>query len=341
MACPCGKRFCFACHGDPHWPLSCQDRAQYDALLRQKGDRDKRPALMLSTDVEVRGKNCPKCNRFIVKEGGCPYMTCLCRHTFWWCCRKSTSYGHNCPSIMAVTDTTNTTRRVIKHVQRSATERDVSEGPWYTLAVQHRTAQHPRLARQDYQRAQQLRNKLLALTAKGADIGLPLAVLKTGQHSKAAGARWLSESTEDQVHAPRTTVDHRDSQGRPGSAGSARCQSGGLLSSAAPGLARHHVRQATAAMTKLKLEIHSVVENTAALLHLRQQRAGGQDLSPSTVSCLKNTVERLAFLASTLHLMLDTQGPHELRRVLPWFRHVQREVKDSLTTLARVLRCQQ
>jgi ariadne-1 len=31
-------------------------------------------------------RKCPKCHRFIEKNGGCNHMTCLCSHEICWKC---------------------------------------------------------------------------------------------------------------------------------------------------------------------------------------------------------------------------------------------------------------
>jgi hypothetical protein len=47
-----------------------------DSLLRE----------MSLVQVKVRGKQCPKCKRFIEKLGGCFYMNCACGAQFCWGC---------------------------------------------------------------------------------------------------------------------------------------------------------------------------------------------------------------------------------------------------------------
>ncbi|KRX07980.1 hypothetical protein PPERSA_10615 [Pseudocohnilembus persalinus] len=42
-------------------------------------------------------KQCPQCERFINKNGGCNHMTCQCTQQFCWICTQKYQPGHVCP----------------------------------------------------------------------------------------------------------------------------------------------------------------------------------------------------------------------------------------------------
>ncbi|ESO81946.1 hypothetical protein LOTGIDRAFT_135674, partial [Lottia gigantea] len=84
--CQCGTNVCTDCHKEGHWPASCEHYAFYRKKLDDFKDDIFVNAYWIPNDVQLRGKNCPKCKRFIVKNGGCPNMMCVCGEWFCWSC---------------------------------------------------------------------------------------------------------------------------------------------------------------------------------------------------------------------------------------------------------------
>lgn len=96
-ACECGVKFCSHCFKFPHWPAPCDTSQQYWGLLKKKGIEMTINDSDYSTSVPemlVQGKVCPKCKRFIEKDGGCFSMRCICGTTFCWGCRCIFGVNH-------------------------------------------------------------------------------------------------------------------------------------------------------------------------------------------------------------------------------------------------------
>ena len=87
-------------------------------------------------------------------------------------------------------------------------------------------------------------------------------------------------------------------------------------------------------MVRLKMELHHVLEHTAALLHLRAEAASDPAAS---LKKLEDVFRQLAFHADTLRLSLKERSPHEIGRVLLWLQRVQGEVKVTLKALVSVV----
>ncbi|XP_048736695.2 uncharacterized protein LOC125651893 [Ostrea edulis] len=95
VVCECGFKFCPKCLKFPHWPVSCGTSHEYWNLLKEKGISMKSSNEdLLPSEVQVRGKSCPKCNQFIEKEGGCYSMECICGINFCWGCRGIFGVNH-------------------------------------------------------------------------------------------------------------------------------------------------------------------------------------------------------------------------------------------------------
>ena len=362
MVCPCGKQFCFRCHDVPHWPLSCDALRQYHALLRRHGDLQTAPHSQLWV-VEVKGKTCPRCRRFIEKDGGCLHMVCVCQHAFWWCCLQSRVHDPRCSQTDGNRNqhTWQTARRVIKHVDTSASR----SSAFYDLAVQHRAYQHPKEVRLLGKRAEDVRRKLQVLSSRGVDIGVPPLphVAATGPSmtavTKPASTRPTTRGAKKQDPVTDEEDIRQDCQAAPAPDGNhnsllTRPQTprrrGALPGAESPPLAspaedhaRQHVKHATVAMTRLMVALHNVIEHTAALLNFYEEEEEGDprgrdhDLSRVTLKKVKGELEHLVFLASSLDWLLDARSPRQLRHALPWFRCLQRGAKDAMTTLARLL----
>ena len=87
VSCACGVEICFDCLQPAHWPATCEQSVAYWRALKKNGQLDVDFDEYSSKTVHVRGKKCPKCDRFIEKNGGCFYMTCVCGASFCWGCR--------------------------------------------------------------------------------------------------------------------------------------------------------------------------------------------------------------------------------------------------------------
>eukprot|EP00105_Crassostrea_gigas_P004813 XP_011418157.1 PREDICTED: uncharacterized protein LOC105321541 [Crassostrea gigas] len=96
-ACECGIKFCSHCFKFPHWPAPCDTSQQYWGLLKKKGIDITLNDSDYSTpdpDILVQGKVCPKCKRFIEKDGGCYRMLCVCGTSFCWGCQGIFGVNH-------------------------------------------------------------------------------------------------------------------------------------------------------------------------------------------------------------------------------------------------------
>ncbi|XP_061171981.1 uncharacterized protein LOC133181507 [Saccostrea echinata] len=93
--CECGTEFCSSCFKFPHWPATCETSQEYWNFLRGKGiDIEFSIDDISSTELQVRGKNCPNCNQFIEKQGGCFSVVCVCGICFCWGCRGIFRVNH-------------------------------------------------------------------------------------------------------------------------------------------------------------------------------------------------------------------------------------------------------
>lgn len=133
VTCVCGKEFCFLCLSHPHWPATCEQSETYRDNLQtlippQEADEEQQQAATVSVQqtpknrrkndfVEVEGRVCPKCSRFIEKRGGCQHITCKCGNEFCWSCLTRWSNHDRCkPNSFVVFEYTRRLR--IKHFER-------------------------------------------------------------------------------------------------------------------------------------------------------------------------------------------------------------------------------
>ncbi|KAK3091701.1 hypothetical protein FSP39_022001 [Pinctada imbricata] len=136
VSCACGMEVCFDCLQPAHWPATCKQSMTYWRTLKSNGhdvDFDEYNA----QTVKVSGKNCPVCNRFIEKNGGCYYMTCVCGSSFCWGCGKPYP-GHQMTSDCDQNkkgDKHNNKTMTVRHIKRRQIA-DVS--PMYQKAVENR-----------------------------------------------------------------------------------------------------------------------------------------------------------------------------------------------------------
>jgi ariadne-1 len=75
VECPCGVGFCFACAAGAHSPCPCTMWDQWE--VKCNGESETVNWILANT------KNCPKCYKTIVKEGGCNLVTCKCGQYLW------------------------------------------------------------------------------------------------------------------------------------------------------------------------------------------------------------------------------------------------------------------
>ena len=144
-SCQCGKRVCFDCLGDVHWPAQCTAAAVNKQKLLKNGDDDIIPTEVGET-VIVSGKHCPFCKRFVEKNGGCPQMTCLCGNLFCWGCGKAWKSGkHDAECYRNGSVNTHGTKDVFiepedrTYLQNKRISKWFKSAQWYKVAVVHRT----------------------------------------------------------------------------------------------------------------------------------------------------------------------------------------------------------
>ena len=145
-SCTCGKKACFVCQTDVHWPVECSVANNYRRKLRENGD-DKIAPVVTTEPFTVNGRNCPFCKRFVEKNGGCPYMTCICRHNFCWGCGKQwnlTKHGVECYKSGTLNNHKGTQDITVKEemsnlARNKLISRWYKNANWYKIAVEHRT----------------------------------------------------------------------------------------------------------------------------------------------------------------------------------------------------------
>ncbi|CAM0875837.1 unnamed protein product [Alopecurus aequalis] len=78
VECTCGVGFCFVCAAEAHSPCPCTMWEQWE--VKCNGESETVNWILANT------KNCPKCFKPIVKEGGCNLVTCKCGQ--YLCCNR-------------------------------------------------------------------------------------------------------------------------------------------------------------------------------------------------------------------------------------------------------------
>lgn len=80
LRCSCGISICRLCLAEGHYPASCAQAKRYREELRANNT-----AKTTDEDLyESEGKNCPACNIYYEKNGGCNFMSCPCGMYFCW-----------------------------------------------------------------------------------------------------------------------------------------------------------------------------------------------------------------------------------------------------------------
>ncbi|BFZ09290.1 hypothetical protein BsWGS_12329 [Bradybaena similaris] len=117
VTCECGQEFCCLCLSQPHWPATCVQAQEYRQNLTHASQNHTDDSLPIEDApaplhpsspkkgilMEIEGRLCPKCSRFIDKNGGCMHMSCRCGHQFCWLCLKDWNNHDLCfadPSII-------------------------------------------------------------------------------------------------------------------------------------------------------------------------------------------------------------------------------------------------
>jgi len=93
--CACDKRICQSCNY-AHLPLTCNLYLKWKILYEEES---KRVLVDEGSDFNkiVRAtKECTRCHKMVVRDGGCPHMTCVCKHEFCWICTKPWRGNHDC-----------------------------------------------------------------------------------------------------------------------------------------------------------------------------------------------------------------------------------------------------
>lgn len=140
LVCRCGMQICFQCLQQAHWPVSCDMATAYWKRLKRNADDSL--LVNLSLQVRVRGKQCPKCKRFIEKRGGCFNMSCFCGATFCWGCLGTFPdhiYKDICEQSKNGDD-----KGTTSYMEATLTGyENISKSCDYKMAVNHRNARHP------------------------------------------------------------------------------------------------------------------------------------------------------------------------------------------------------
>ena len=128
VTCACGESWCFSCLSPAHWPARCGQAEDYLEKMKTLKPRDDnrdeetvfspKPKPQEVEPLQLEGRLCPKCRRFINKNGGCPHMTCKCGHEFCWTClRTYDSFHFDCrPDNKTVTKYSRVVR--VRHLGR-------------------------------------------------------------------------------------------------------------------------------------------------------------------------------------------------------------------------------
>ena len=148
MSCQCGLKICFMCLNEVHWPAKCDVAAAYRQKLVDNREDNIVPVEVTQT-VTVHGKHCPFCRRFVEKDGGCPYMLCICGKGFCWGCGKGWSMSNHDEKcyIGGTLDNHNTVNAFVYsednvQLQTERMSKLYKAANWYKIAVEHRSHRH-------------------------------------------------------------------------------------------------------------------------------------------------------------------------------------------------------
>ncbi|CAH9100336.1 unnamed protein product [Cuscuta epithymum] len=91
VECECGLQFCFSCSSETHSPCSC---LMWEMWMKKCSD-DSETVNWISAYT----KDCPKCKKPVVKNGGCNLVQCICGQPFCWLCGGATGLKHTWETI--------------------------------------------------------------------------------------------------------------------------------------------------------------------------------------------------------------------------------------------------
>lgn len=93
------------------------------------------------TEIIVSAKRCPTCRVWVDKNGGCPYMSCICGEVFCWkCCIKIKDHPQS--SVCQTSGDTMKSDQFLFQGESDYAIRTVDRSKCYLLARDHRLARH-------------------------------------------------------------------------------------------------------------------------------------------------------------------------------------------------------
>ena len=85
----CGKESCRLCHELSHIPQRCEE-VENDAEVKKR-------TYIENAMTEALIRQCWKCKKPIIKQGGCNHMTCVCGAEMCYLCKQPwMGYDHKC-----------------------------------------------------------------------------------------------------------------------------------------------------------------------------------------------------------------------------------------------------
>lgn len=126
VTCTCGFKVCFVCLSEAHWPASCRQASEYKQKMIQKCKEGTREFNKTENEenlfIEIEGRICPACDKFIEKNGGCSHMACTCGFYFCWDCMRplNTHPIGTCTPDKSILKAS-TQKLIIKHISAQKT----------------------------------------------------------------------------------------------------------------------------------------------------------------------------------------------------------------------------
>uniref|UniRef100_A0A0N4V7Y3 RBR-type E3 ubiquitin transferase n=1 Tax=Enterobius vermicularis TaxID=51028 RepID=A0A0N4V7Y3_ENTVE len=85
--CSCGYTVCSKCLNEAHLPLTCDDARKYREFRSVNGQ----------PPINIKVRQCPHCNAYFQRSGGCNNITCTCGTQFCYiCCQEWGDSHKNC-----------------------------------------------------------------------------------------------------------------------------------------------------------------------------------------------------------------------------------------------------
>jgi hypothetical protein len=88
--CNCNYMICNLCKLESHHPISCDNYKSYKLKFKN-----------FNPNSVTQGKFCPRCSRYIEKNGGCNHMKCICGLDFCWRCSTPMNSHTNCVEVQS------------------------------------------------------------------------------------------------------------------------------------------------------------------------------------------------------------------------------------------------